>query len=170
MSRAAKDAVFDALMTLPATVTTSDRAVWLWIANRQADSKGYAWCSNTDISAATGLTIGWVSKAVAALEAHGLLAVERRAGRTNRYRIVIPNHRAERGGIDEATPALSAGGPALSAGVPRAERGRNQLENQVMNLPAAPVVSLCPQCRTVPVKHGRWRCDPCQSQIERATG
>jgi hypothetical protein len=133
MSRELKDAVFDALPDLPATVTTTDRAVWLWIANRQSDTVGYAWCSHADIAAATRCTIDWSPRAVANLETHGLLAVERRHGSNNRYRIVIPNRRAERGSTEHMSAALSAVGTAVSAVDYRAERGRNQLDNQLDN-------------------------------------
>ena len=140
MSRAAKDSVFDALEDLPDTVTTGDIAVWLVIADRQNDRSGFAWCSCADIALRTHLTLDWVPHAIANLEAHGLLYVERRRGRTNRYR-VIHNHRAERGGIEHMTAALSAVGTAVSAVPHRAERGRNQLENQLMNLPTSSVDS-----------------------------
>lgn len=133
MSREVKDSVFDVLPTLPATVTPTDRAVWLWIANRQSDTVGYAWCSHADIAAATGCTIDWSPRAVSNLETHGLLVVERRRGSNNRYRIVIPNQRAERGSTEHMSAAVSAVGTALSAVDPRAERGRNQLDNQLDN-------------------------------------
>lgn len=168
MSRKLKDAVLDALVHLPTTVSPGDRFTWVVLADRQSDMHGYAWPSYADIAARTGLNHDWVGHAVESLEAHGLLHVERRPGSTNRYRIVIPNPRGERGGIEHMTDAVSAGGPAVSAGVPRGERVRNQLENQLENLaPTAlnfPTENQCVECDRPTTRH-RWRCETCQSTI-----
>jgi hypothetical protein len=135
MSRTAKDEVFDALAHLPAERASSDRFVWLLIADRQNDAKGYAWCSSNDLAARSGLTAGWIRHhSIPRLEELGLIMVIRRPGRVNRYTIVIPNLRAERAGPDDEGRALSARGRAVNARGSRAERARNQLENQLVNL------------------------------------
>lgn len=163
MSRSAKDAAFDALADLAADVSPADRLMWLVIADRQSDLRGYAWPSATDIAARTGLTVGWVRHSIGRMETAGMIAVDRRPGRVNRYRVLIPNPRAERAGSDPDTRALDARGRAVSARPPRAERARNQLENQLENLPAAPVISTCSEAGCdKPTTGQRWRCDDCQ--------
>ena len=129
VSRTAKDDAFDALQHLPAWLPVAERLIWLLVADRTNDHKGYAWCSSADLAARSGLTPGAVRHRIGNLEMMDLLDVERRSGRTNRYRIVIPNPR------QEARPTRAVGRePAPWGATPAPPGARNQLENQLENL------------------------------------
>jgi len=156
MSRAAKDAAFDTLAHLPSWLPVAERLVWMIIADRINDKHGYAWCSSYDLAARTGLTPGAVRHCVTRLEVAGLVDVERRPGRTNRYRIGFPNPRLE------TRPTRVPGrGPASIDATPASPDARNQLENQLENLAPTALSFTCAECGG-PSRAHRWRCDRCQ--------
>jgi len=162
MSRTAKDAAFDALHELPRWLPVAERLIWLLIADRINDKRGYAWCSSNDLAARSGLTPGAVRHRVAKLEVVGLVEVERRSGSQNRYRLVIPNPR------QEARPTRAVGrGPAPWGATPAPPGARNQLENQLENLAPTALGFTCAECGGAAREH-RWRCDACQEK--RRTG
>ena len=65
------------------------RLVAVAIADR-VNGAGLAWCSVSDLAERTGLCEWAVRRALKRLEATGELAIERRRGRTHRYRLTLP--------------------------------------------------------------------------------
>jgi hypothetical protein len=96
-----------------APVTThTDLVVLLVIADRASDDGDGVWYSIAKIAEIARLSPRAVRNCLERLDSTGLIATERRPGRTSRYRILAPRGEARRAAVGEAR---RAGGVARGA-------------------------------------------------------
>lgn len=138
-----------------ADIGSAAKIVWAYLADKQGDN-GHAWPGQRGIAKAIGSGVNVVIRAVAELEASGLLTVIRipgnPAGHTNRYRIggaskseALPNREPERCRIGGASAAES-----------ETEPDSTRPNNQTKGIkPTTPVVAVPPEL-ALPAFYAAW--------------